>query len=64
MLYDAALWGGNPLRQLSPVGQAIHEGGVPTPDIARIETALRDALKYVGQRVDGTVDELAERAEL
>lgn len=31
---------------------------------ARVETALRDALAYVGQRTDGDLTALAERAEL
>ncbi|UKE72386.1 hypothetical protein [Xanthomonas graminis] len=64
LLCDAALWNGNPLRQLSPVGRAYPKDDMPAEDIARIETATRDALAYVGQRIDGMVEQLAERAEL
>lgn len=45
-----------------------HSGYVEQPahdiDLGRVETALRDALSYVGYRSDGNLVELAERAEL
>src|SRR5690606_22609985 len=57
----------NRKKKKEAVRSALAAEGVQAGEVAqraRVETALRDALTYVGQRADGDLPVLAERCEL